>query len=271
MEKGWSPEQLFDHLAVGISVTTWHPEDPSLTEWVFLNKARCRMTEQTADEILSQDPLGQVTRETRAQFDHINKMLVANGDFTCESTIRHRSNEVVPVTLYFKLMELDGRKCLLTEAHNITAFKEVESQLKFSRESTREMLTLIEKEKEKISENIKSNLGLVLFPLMDQLRVTATDSQKNVLDVMEDRIEKVTRELGIASKGAFPGANLTKRQTLICEMIRDGMTSKEIALALNCAPSTINNHRNIIRKKLKLSGNSANLQAYLNSSGGRSS
>ena len=50
-------------------------------------------------------------------------------------------------------------------------------------------------------------------------------------------------------------------------MIRDGMTSKEIAMVLDCSPSTVNNHRNIIRKKLKLSGKSANLQAYLNRTG----
>jgi len=42
------------------------------------------------------------------------------------------------------------------------------------------------------------------------------------------------------------------------------MTSKEIASALGCTASTINNHRNLIRQKLKLSGKSVNLQAFLN-------
>jgi len=167
--------------------------------------------------------------------------------------------------LHMKLIRHDGNTVLLTEQHDIRSYKETEALLKLSREGAREMLTLIEKEKQKISENIKSNMRLVLHPLIDQLRITATGAQKEVLDIMVNRIGHIAREIGVVEQIDSFGLNLTKRQILICEMIRDGMTSKEIALALDCAPSTINNHRNIIRRKLKLSGSSTNLQAFLNS------
>jgi len=268
METIGSFGHLLNNLEVGISVTTWRPEDPPQTEWVFINDTRYRLTGHSREEILGQPPVPQLTRETMAQFDQIHAQLAEHGHFTCESTLRHRSNVAMPVMLHMKLIQHDGDTVLLTEQHDIRSFKEAESQLKLSRESMREMLTLIEKEKQIISENIKSNMGLVLHPLIDQLRINATGSQQAILDVMVNRLGHIAREVGVVEPLDSFGLNLTRRQILICEMIRDGMTSKEIAQALNCAPSTINNHRNIIRRKLKLSGSSTNLQAFLNSPAG---
>jgi len=255
---------FLNKLEVGISVTTWHPEDPTLSEWVFINKTRCRLTGHSREELLGQPPVPQLTRETMAQFDLIHEQLAELGHFTCESTLRHRSNVAIPVMLHMKLIQHEGSTVLITEQHDIRSFKETESQLKLSRESMREMLTLIEKEKQMISENIKKNMGLVLHPLIDQLRISASGSQQDILDVMMNRIGHIAREVGVVEQFDSFGLNLTRRQILICEMIRDGMTSKEIALVLGCSPSTINNHRNIIRRKLKLSGKSANLQTFLN-------
>jgi len=271
METIGSFDHILDKLEVGITVTTWRPEDTSQTEWIYVNETRCRMTGHSREELFGQPTVGQLTRETKAQFDRINALLAEQGHFTCESTLRHRSNVAIPVLLHMKLVQHDGNTVIMVEQHDIRSFKEAESQLKLSRESMREMLTLIEKEKQKISENIKRNMGLVLHPLIDQLRVNATGSQKDILDIMVNRIGHIAREVGVVEQFDSFELNLTRRQILICEMIRDGMTSKEIARALNCAPSTINNHRNIIRRKLKLSGSSTNLQAFLNSPAGGAS
>jgi len=268
METMGSFGHLLNYLEVGISVTTWCPEDSSKIEWIFANDTRCRMTGHSREELFEQSPTGQVTRETRAQFEQIDAHLAEHGYITFESTLRHRSNLAIPTIWHLRLVQLDGNTVLLTELRDISSFKETESQLKLSRESMREMLTLIEKEKQKISENIKRNMGLVLHPLIDQLRINATGSQKDILDIMVNRIGHIAREVGVVEQFDSFELNLTRRQILICEMIRDGMTSKEIAQALNCAPSTINNHRNIIRRKLKLSGSSTNLQAFLNSPAG---
>lgn len=259
---------LFDRLEVGISILTWRPEDWGLKEWIFVNEARCRMVGFSREELLSKPPLARTTRESRAQAKSINGELTKNRSFVTESTLLDRSDNAVPVILHLYLVQLGGEEVLMVEIHDIRSFKETEAKLKFSQESTREMLALIEKEKRDVTENIKKNLGLVLFPLMDQLRISATDQQQEVLDLMVKRIGHLEREMGIANRMEGAGLNLTRRQILICEMIRDGMTSKEIAQALNCSPSTINNHRNAIRRKLKLAGKPANLQAYLNSSQG---
>jgi len=262
---------LFDRLEVGVSILTWRPEDWGLKEWIFVNKARCRMVGFTREEILSKPPLARTTRESRAQAKTINDQLTKKGSFITESTLLSKADKAIPVILHLYLVQLDGSEVLMVEIHDISSFKETEAKLKFSQESTREMLALIEKEKQDITENIKRNLGLVLFPLIDQLRISADEQQNEVLELMTRRIGHLEREMGIVNQMEAAGLNLTRRQILVCEMVRDGMTSKEIALALNCAPSTVNNHRNAIRRKLNLAGKSASLSAFLNQSqsGGR--
>ncbi len=166
--------------------------------------------------------------------------------------------------MHMTLIKRGKNEMLLIEHHDISVQKETEARLKRVQESTHEMLAMIEKEKEHLTRSIESNLELVTFPLISQLRISATIPQKEILDLLESRIKHVTRDLSITTRTGTQGANLTRRQILICEMIRDGMTSKQIASALDCAPSTINNHRNTIRQRLGLAGETVNLQAFLN-------
>jgi PAS domain S-box-containing protein len=255
---------LLDHLKVAVSIISWQPESPFKMDWILINDSRCRLTGFTREEILQTQPFGQISRETRGHIELINEEIAKNGQFNVESTLLHKNNQAIPVAIHLKIIEVDGQPALLAEFQDIRSYKETEAMLKLARESSAEMLTLIEKEKQNITKNITNNLSLVLIPLMDQLRVSATDHQKEILNLMAKRIEDVSKDIGIVDQMESLGANLTRRQILICEMIRDGMTSKEIALVLGCSPSTINNHRNIIRRKLKLSGKAANLQTFLN-------
>jgi len=255
---------LFNLLEIGISLLTWDPEDLDRMEWAFVNDYRCSMTGFTREEIVSKPIQVRSTREARSIYENHKGHLEKHGSFNCETKLLHKKLRAVPVILHMKLVELDGETHLLSEIHDISEFKKTEEKLMLSRESSREMLSVIEHEKKKMTENIQGNLGRVLFPLMDQMRVTATEDQKEILNIMTRRVGDVCRESGIPVKADRLSFSLTKRQILICEMIRDGLTSKEIARALGCSVSTINNHRHTIRRKLKLSGGGANLQAFLN-------
>ncbi|MBI4844056.1 MAG: response regulator transcription factor [Nitrospirae bacterium] len=56
---------------------------------------------------------------------------------------------------------------------------------------------------------------------------------------------------------------LTPKEIEVCNMIRNGLTSKEIGNQLNLSVQTINKHRKNIRKKLDLSNKETNLASYL--------
>ena len=59
--------------------------------------------------------------------------------------------------------------------------------------------------------------------------------------------------------------NLTPRETQIAALIKDGKTTKEIAVIIGVATSSIDSYRNKIRTKLGLTSKKANLQSYLQS------
>ena len=56
---------------------------------------------------------------------------------------------------------------------------------------------------------------------------------------------------------------LTHRETTIANLIVQGKSSQEISTILNISESTINYHRNNIRKKVGIKNKSVNLQVYL--------
>ncbi|MBC8423094.1 hypothetical protein H8E07_03130 [bacterium] len=190
------------------------------------------------------------------------------GEYAVESTLVHKSHAVIPMLLHMSVIRREEGDLFVAEYHDITRRKETEAKLHRIRDRAHNIMTLISEEKRQIADNIQSNLGLVALPLIEQLRIDATPIQREILDTLEKRVKHVTKRLGIAAGAGLPGSNLSRRQVLICEMIRDGMTSKDIARALRCSPSTINNHRNDIRRKLGLAGQATNLQTYLNSMSG---
>ena len=256
---------FLDHLNVGISMMTWHPEDTSLVDWVFVNEVLCGMLGKSRAEILGTSPYDQLSREARSQIEAFNEQLIAHGQFSAESIVLDKSHQPIPVMMHMQLIKRDEGDLLLTEFQDIRSFKEIEVRLNQAGDRARNIMMLISREKRQISNNIQGNLGLVVLPLIDQLRMTATDDQQAILDILVNRVRHVSRRLAVSGESGLSDSRLTRRQILICEMIRDGMTSKDIARALECSPSTINNHRDTIRRKLGLSGKTANLQAFLNS------
>jgi DNA-binding CsgD family transcriptional regulator len=255
---------LFDQLNVGVSIVTWRPEDPPQMKWVFVNKKRCSMVGRSKADFMSTPPFDVSTRETRAQIEAVNMHLGAMKHFTIETTLIHKSHKAIPVTMHMNIIESDEGDLLMTEHHDLGSIQDMESKLDKAQDRVRNIMMLIEREKRQLAENIRGNLSLVSIPLINHLRAIASGEQKEILDILENRIRHVTRRLGITPDTGVPGTTLTRRQILICEMIRDGKSSKEIALVIGCSPSTINNHRNVIRKKLGLDGKSVNLQAFLN-------
>jgi len=259
---------LLDCLNVGVSLVTWHPDDPERASWIFVNEARCRMAGWTREQLLAQHPFGITTRESKAQFAAVNEQISTGGSVSFESTLLHREQRPVPVIFHMHLLAHADGDVMLSEFQEIVAVKQAEALLLQEQDRLRTVLSLLREESRQASANIQGNIGLVALPLIDQLKATASADQRAVLDILEGRIRHIARRLGVGPGAGLPAAGLTRRQILVCELIREGMKSKEIARALDCSPSTVNNHRNEIRKKLGLHGRSDNLQAHLNSMAG---
>jgi DNA-binding CsgD family transcriptional regulator len=57
--------------------------------------------------------------------------------------------------------------------------------------------------------------------------------------------------------------NLTPTEIRIAELLKKGRRTKEIAEEIGVAPSTINTHRESLRRKLGLTGKDINLATFL--------
>ncbi|MBN1586747.1 MAG: PAS domain-containing protein [Candidatus Omnitrophica bacterium] len=126
-----------------------------------------------------------------------------------------------------------------------------------------EILSQIELEKKKIKDQVIENVDSVLMPLIHKLRSKLDAQDKKYTDVLQKNLEELTSTFGASITRKL--YSLTPREIHICNMIRSGLSSKDMAQFFNVSLSTIENQRNTIRKKLGISKKKANLSSYLQS------
>ncbi|MFC2140426.1 PAS domain S-box protein [Candidatus Auribacterota bacterium] len=123
----------------------------------------------------------------------------------------------------------------------------------------KELLEHIELEKKNKENNTKINIEKILFPLLEKLKT------KNVLHSYVDLLDSTMNELNSAFglKIADKMLKLSDREIEVCNMIKNGLTGKEIAKLLNISFPTVETHRKNIRHKLDIKNKDINLTTYL--------
>ncbi|MFC1510529.1 PAS domain S-box protein [Candidatus Omnitrophota bacterium] len=155
----------------------------------------------------------------------------------------------------------------------IIEHKQTEAKLRDSEEELREQKNVLEKkniamqeiiaqieiEKNKLKSDIDLNVKVFLLPALDKLKLKG--ATKKYIDLIKDQLTNLTSSFGreITDKSI----KLTAREIEICNFIKGGLSSKEIAKMLNLSPQTIEKHRKNIRKKMGLSHKEINLASYL--------
>ncbi|MEZ7890436.1 MAG: PAS domain S-box protein [Candidatus Wallbacteria bacterium] len=126
----------------------------------------------------------------------------------------------------------------------------------------KEVLSQIESEKKSIKDNIQKNIEKLLLPLLNELKTNSNSIDKKCVELIETNIFTVTNSLGGKLKqNKF--YNLTPKELKICNMIKNGFSSKEISQFMKISRRTAEVHRNNIRRKLELSNSKINLVTYL--------
>jgi DNA-binding NarL/FixJ family response regulator len=115
-----------------------------------------------------------------------------------------------------------------------------------------------------LEHQVMANVEELILPSIERLKQTNLNKQqKELLGICEDNISKITSSFvsSMMDNGRVRG--LTHRETTIANLIFQGKSSQEISTILNISESTINYHRNNIRKKVGIKNKSVNLQVYL--------
>ncbi len=127
----------------------------------------------------------------------------------------------------------------------------------------REVLQTIHADKMNAIQAIASQIEQTVLPLLRQLRDPCRAGSAEVLDLACERLRQVTAQqkdpLGQVAVA------LTPTELRICRLIRQGLSSKEMARMEDVSVETVETHRKNIRRKLKISNEHVNLATYLQS------
>ena len=120
----------------------------------------------------------------------------------------------------------------------------------------------IQEEKREIAQAMQNNVDTVILPILEDLYNRLSPQHRRLIDVLRFNLEEVTSPFVDRVSQAF--SNLSPAELRVCDMIRRGLASKEIAHVLHISPSTVSRHREHIRQKLGLTNKGTNLVSHLN-------
>ena len=127
----------------------------------------------------------------------------------------------------------------------------------------RTVLTRIEDEKQSIYKNMQSNVEKILMPILHALTLELPIMQRKYVDLLRTNLEELASPFINHLSRRF--LSLTPTEIKICNMIRSGLRTKEIAQMQGVSMATINRHREHIRQKLEITNKEINLTTFLQS------
>ena len=136
--------------------------------------------------------------------------------------------------------------------------------LQESNTALRIVLARIEQEKQEIHRDINTNVEKVLMPVLHALASQLSPAQKKYVDILQTNLDEISSPF--ISRLSLSYHSMTPTEIAICNLIRNGMRTKEIAEIRGVSEATINRHREKIRRKLKIINQDVNLATFLQSS-----
>ena len=166
---------------------------------------------------------------------------------------------------------------LLIQAQDITERKQMEEALLSANEllaqerhalldkniALKEILGQSKDEANQIKQNMQSNIDKLILPILVKLKEKSRESDRIDLDLLESLMSDVASPFLHDIESRF--VQLTPRETEICNMIRNGLQSKEIGLAIGISVRTVEKFRQKIRDKLGVDRRDTNLTTFLRS------
>ncbi|MCU0917762.1 MAG: LuxR C-terminal-related transcriptional regulator [Planctomycetes bacterium] len=128
----------------------------------------------------------------------------------------------------------------------------------------RTVLARLEEEKQGIKAAIAANIQKVIMPTVFELELEVTGRQRSYVTLLRRSLQEIASPF--LTHIARDHVQLTPVEIAIGTMIRNGLSTKEIAQLRCISAATVRRHRENIRQKLGLRNRKANLATYLQAS-----
>lgn len=228
---------------------------------VDANESACRLLGYSKDELLKLNLRELIRDESYSEFQADLKKSIKDGlDYLGEANLVGKGSEAIHVEIGGTSINIGGNSYILGSFRDITARKEAEEALRKKNITLKEVLAHLEEEKMKIKKQVASTVDQELLPVLNRLKAQDGTVNMSFYNLLKNNLQ----ELG-ESSGAILHAysKLSPREVEICNLTKNGATSKEIAGTLNISLATVGKHRENIRKKLILSNKNINLASFL--------
>jgi PAS domain S-box-containing protein len=235
-------------------------------------------TGYTRDEVAGKSVYDLFLWKRRADRDRLIKLLVDSRsvrNFEAEFVVK--SGAVKTGLVSAEVIELEEEPCVLMVTRDVTEIKLVDRRLRETthrlsekhREVIRknvalsEVLKHLEQEKIAFRHEVSANLENLLRPLIARLESNAGKLTPDDVDKVRVGLQRIIGEEIDEFQNNL--AKLTPRELDVCELIKKGRTTKEIADEPSVSSETIHKHRQTIRKKLQIDRRGLSLASYLRS------
>jgi FixJ family two-component response regulator len=159
------------------------------------------------------------------------------------------------------LEELRNSKAeLLTQKQQLEFFND---QLTDTNRALSILAQNVDRERDQLEKRIAGKLRSLVLPTIDKLRTRKDLSPyRGELDMLVFQIEDLTSGF---TPNSVIASTLSSTELRIASLIKNNISTEEIARQLHISPATVRTHRKNIRKKLKINDAKYSLRNYLQS------
>lgn len=119
-----------------------------------------------------------------------------------------------------------------------------------------------ENDRTELEDKVLFNIKELVTPFLNKLKKTNLDAgQMDYVNVLESNLNNIISPF--VRRLSLNHLKLTPSEIQIANLVKQGMTSKQIAKMFNLSRRTIETHRRNIRDKIGLKSKKANLRTYL--------
>jgi PAS domain S-box-containing protein len=238
-----------------------------------VNEAFCRMSGYSEQELLTMNIADIDVVETSSDVAAHTKRILEQGEHRFESLHRRKDGSTYPVEVSVQHKSVEGGQ-MVAFLRDITERKRVEADLRKFEHTLQEQKTTLEQknaalrelleqmgaEKSRIRDNIAANMEDVVMPLLAKLQLKG--ASRKYVKLLEHHLRDLTAPYARQMVTGIT-RHLTPRETEICNMIKSGLSSKDIAEMLGVSCQTVQRHRRNIRRRIGLTGKKQNLTSFL--------
>ena len=246
----------------------------------FVNQAYCRAYGKKREELIGRSILPYLTPEDQKEvLDYIKNVDPQHPFAMSIQTIEKSNGEKCWQQWFRRAIYDDTGKFVEIQSvgRDITELKRTEEALRASEATLleqkaaleqknvalREILMQIELEKQQVKDEVMANVEDLLLPVLEKLRISSLNPDAKYIDLIERGLKGLTSSFG--RKITQSSLKLTRREIDICNMIKNGFSSKEIAMFLHISFYTVGRHRHNIRRKMNIINKNTNLSVFIES------